>query len=123
MTKYKGRGLVMITGRNTGKSVLSSVAYQRLWKDIFEADSKVVELKLSEGTIYGSRYHTVEPVGGSWFEMEAWCFDTFGECGDKDKIWGEITVPQPSKRWYMNNRKFWFKEEKDRDWFVIKWNS
>jgi hypothetical protein len=26
-------------------------------------------------------------------------------------------------RWYMNNRKFWFKTEKDRNWFMLRWSS
>lgn len=115
-----GEMTIMMAGRGAGKSQVA--AFTRLWQDIFESSSKVSELILSEGTIYGSRYHTVEPVGGSWHEMEAWCFETFGGTGS---LWNETKnlTPEPLQRWYMNNRKFWFKEEKDRDWFVIRWNS
>ena len=118
--KYKGRGLVQITRRNTGKSILSSSAFQRLWQDL--RAQPVSDLLLSEGTVYGSRYYTVEPVGGSWFEMETWCLDTFGSTGS---IWQETKnlTPEPHKRWYMNNRKFWFKDLKDRDWFILRWHS
>ena len=123
MTKYKGRGVIQITGRQTGKSVLNSMfsgqALQRLIDDVL--NRPVEDLLLSEGTVYGSRYYTVEPIGGSWLEMETWCYDTFGDPGDK--IWDSGPAPLPAKRWYMNNRKFWFRNEKDRDWFIIKWRS
>lgn len=117
MTQYKGRGMTMITGRNTGKSALSNQAFQRLWDDLHRRP--VEDLKLSEGTVYGKQYYCVEPVGGNWLDMEVWCMDTFG--GPGDKIWGEEKVPQPSRRWYMNNRKFWFRDELDRMVFVLKW--
>lgn len=117
MTQYKGRGLMQVTGRNTGKSALSNQAFQRLWDDLHRRP--VEDLKLSEGTVYGKQYYCVEPVGGNWMDMEVWCMDTFG--GPGDKIWGEEKAPQPSRRWYMNNRKFWFRDELDRMVFVLKW--
>ena len=72
------------------------------------------------GTVYGLQYYTVEPIADNWSDMEIWCHETFGETGS---IWQETKnlTPQPNKRWYANNRKFWFREEKDRDWFIIKW--
>lgn len=115
MTRYKGRGMTQITGRQAGKSAIS--AYMRLWNDIHYRP--VEELKLSEGTVYGSRYHCVEPVGGNWIDMEVWCMDTFG--GPGDKIWGDNNAPEPQQRWYMNNRKFWFRDEQDQLMFVMKW--
>ncbi len=95
-------------------------AYQRILDDIQQRP--VEELIYSEGTVYGSRYYCVQPVGGNWLDMEVWCLDTFGETGS---LWNETKnlTPQPLQRWYMNNRKFWFKEQKDRDWFILKWNS
>ena len=118
MVQYKGRGMVQITGRNLGKSVMNSQTFQRLWADIHMRP--VEDLKLSEGTVYGARYYTVEPVGGNWLEMETWCMDTFGDPGDK--IWDSGPAPLPAKRWYMNNRKFWFRTEKDRNWFTLRWS-
>jgi hypothetical protein len=120
ITKYKGRGIVQITGRNVGKSHWTNVAVKRLMDDL--NSQPIEDLLLSEGTVYGSRYYTVEPIGGSWLEMEAWCYDTFGETGN---IWSETKnlTPEPLQRWYANNRKFWFKEEKDRDWFILRWRS
>lgn len=118
--RYKGRGLMQITGRNSGKSYWTNQAIQRLMNDL---QSRPVEaLTFGEGKVYGSHYYTVEPDGGNWLEMETWCLDTFGPTGD---IWNETKnlTPEPLQRWYMNNRKFWFKDVKDRDWFVIKWSS
>ncbi len=116
MAKYKGRGIVQITGRQSGKSILAGHAFQRLWADIHS--QPLEDIKLSEGTVYGSRYYTAEPVGGKWIEMESWCLTTFGNSGSH--MWGE-KAPEPAERWYMNNRKFWFRDEKDRMVFVLKW--
>ena len=117
MNKYQGRGPAIITGRRQGKSMAQS-AYKRLFDDIY--NRPVEDLKLSEGTVYGSRYYTVEPVGGSWIDMETWCLDTYGATGKH--IWGSDKAPDPALRWYMNNRKFWFKNEKDRTMFILRWS-
>ena len=114
MTQHKGRGIPMITGRRAG---FSSKAFQRLWDDLYSRP--VEDIKLSEGTVYGSRYYTAEPVGGSWLEMEQWCLETFGS--GEYPIWGEDNAPEPAQRWYKNNRKFWFRDECDRMVFVLKW--
>jgi len=118
MIKYQGRGTIQVTGRGVGKS-MAQAAYKRLFDDIYQRP--VEDLVLSEGTVYGARYYCVEPVGGSWFDMEVWCTRTFGDPGDK--IWDSGPAPLPARRWYMNNRKFWFRNEKDRNWFTLRWRS
>ena len=107
-----------MSGRAVGKSQMSSVAFQRLWDELHRRP--VEDLKLTEGTVYGSRYYCVEPVGGSWHNMEQWCHDTFGEITG-NSIWAEEKAPSPAQRWYMNNRKFWFRDDADRLMFVMKW--
>jgi hypothetical protein len=73
--------------------------------------------ELSEGRVYGARYLTVHPNNSTqWNEMMAWMVETFGPSAH-DGVW------TPSMRWYANNAKFWFREEKDRNWFVLKWSS
>ena len=106
-----------MAGRQSGKSMLGSQAFQRLWEDLHARP--VEELKLSEGTVYGSRYYCIEPVGGSWLEMEKWCMEAFGTISGS--IWGENPAPEPAMRWYMNNRKFWFRDQADQLMFVMKW--
>lgn len=117
MSQFKGRGVIQVTGRQHGKS-MAQAAYKRLLDDIY--NRPIEDLKLSEGTVYGACYHCVEPVGGSWIEMQEWCFTQFGDSGKH--IWGEPKSPESAQRWYMNNRKFWFRDEKDRNWFIMRWS-
>ena len=98
-------------------SYTSSVALRRLMDDI--NGRPVEDLICSTGTVYGKEYFTVEPNGGSWFEMESWCVSTFGSAGN---VWYERRdVPHPNYRWYLNNRKFWFRDEADRTMFLMRW--
>ena len=80
-------------------------------------------MKIEEGRVYGSRYYTVDPdikayepfwYHQDWHDMENWCKNTFGDT-PSDGVW------TPKARWYMNNRKFWFREKKDLEWFILKW--
>lgn len=114
-----GEMMIMMAGRQVGKSMFSAQAIERLLRDL--NSQPVVDIVIGEGTVYGSRYYTVEPIGGNWLEMEKWCAETFGE-GSR-ALWGEKTAPEPARRWYANNRKFWFKSEKDRDWFIVMWRA
>jgi hypothetical protein len=117
---YKGRGVVQITGRRAGKSQWSAQAIDRLMADLMLLP--VTDLVLSEGTVYGGSYYCVEPVGGNWRAMEDWCIQTYGN--STGSIWAEEidkTTPKPGERWYANNRKFWFREEKDRTMFILRW--
>jgi len=86
----------------------------------------VAKLEVDEGRVYGARYWTVKPIpswelyhddwGGVdiWNSMFEWCIDTFGPTPD-DGVW------TPGSRWYVNNAKFWFRTEADRDWFLLRW--
>lgn len=120
MTKYKGRGLVQITGRNAGKSYYSAQALKRLMDDLM--NNPLTDVHLSEGKVYGARYYCIEPIGGNWREMEDWCIATMG--ASTGSIWAEEVdkkTPQPGERWYANNRKFWFRNEQDRTMFIMRW--
>ena len=108
--------ILTMAGRGSGKSHLTNQAFLRLWDDIH--NRPVERLILSEGTVYGSPYYCVEPVGGSRTEMELWCMQAFGET--TGSIYGE-NVPEPAQRWYMNNRQFWFRDQADQLMFVMKW--
>jgi len=110
-----GEMTIMMSGRHTGKSQIA--AYARMFNDIYS--QPLSDLILSEGKVYGARYYCVQPIGGDWKEMELWCHETFKGTGP---IWGE-KAPEPAQRWYMNNRKFWFRTEKDRNWFIVRWSK
>ena len=112
-----GEMKVMSSGRNIGKSYFTQKAIDRLMRDL--NSQPISDLVLSEGTVYGARYYCVEPVGGNWIEMETWALDTYGDCGS---MWDKDKAPEPNARWYMNDRRFWFRTEKDRNWFIMKWS-
>jgi len=75
-------------------------------------------LEHSTGRVFGHDYLTVAPMNaeGQWNDMIEWMVKTFGPTA-KDGVW---TADQ---RWYANNAKFWFREAKDRDWFVLRWSA
>lgn len=108
-----GEMMVMMAGRKIGKSQLS-----KLWADLY-AEQPISDLMLSEGTVYGSTYYCVEPVGGNWTTMSEWAKTTYGEPAE---VWEAHKFMWPDcGRWYMNNGKFWFRDEKDRTMFILKW--
>ena len=74
-------------------------------------------LEYSTGRVFGHDYLTVAPMNaeGQWSDMMEWMVATFGPTA-KDGVW---TADQ---RWYVNNAKFWFRDAKDRDWFVLRWS-
>lgn len=74
------------------------------------------EFVLDEGRVYGSRYLTVHPRNGTaWNEMMEWMVKTFGPTAH-DGVW------TANMRWYANNARFWFRDQKDRDWFLLRWS-
>ena len=79
-------------------------------------------LELGENLIFDHTYYTVYVNGRNlygdytvWEDMISWAVDTYGPT----EIPGPLTT---GKRWYVNNAMFWFKEEKDREWFVLRWS-
>jgi len=106
---------------NTWEDQAAAHAAEQIAKDI---DTQILmsaigwhELELSESRVYGARYLTVHPNNGSsWNEMMEWMVETYGPTAH-DGVW------TPGMRWYANNAKFWFRNPKDRDWFVLRWSS
>lgn len=113
---------LMMASRRTGKSMFSAQALQRLWDDI--SNRPIEDLVLDERKFAGARFYTIEPVGGNWRDMENWCTETFGEAAevwdlksaDEQFIWPQVG------RWYKNDRKFWFRNERDRTLFIMRWS-
>lgn len=74
------------------------------------------------GTVHGREYYCVAVDASHlygysdiWNEMIDWAIETFGPT-PVDGVW------TPDARWYINNAKFWFREEKDREWFILRWS-
>ena len=74
-------------------------------------------LEYGTGKVFGHDYLTVAPMNaeGRWSDMMEWMVNSFGPT-HKDGVW------TPNQRWYANNAKFWFRDAKDRDWFVLRWS-
>ena len=117
-----GELMTMTSGQSTGKSMMTAQAIARLMRDL--NNQPVKELVLGESKFCGARFHTVEPIGGNWADMQAWCTSTFGEASEAwdFKTTGEQFMWPELGRWYANNRKFWFRNEADRTLFVLKWS-
>lgn len=113
-----GEMAVMMAGMSTGKSTLTQQTIDRLIRDL--NSRPIEELVLSETKLHGARYYCVEPVGGNWADMQAWVTELFGEPGDvwptHDFTWPEVP------RWVQNHRKFWFRNERDRTVFIMRWS-
>jgi hypothetical protein len=71
-------------------------------------------LEHSTGTVYGQPYLTVTPrnAEGKWYDMVTWMNNTFGPSPD---------LREAKAGWYVDSGKFWFRDARDRDWFVLKW--
>jgi len=79
-------------------------------------------LNIEDATVYGIKYYTVKPFRSInenivWDDVMSWCISTFGPSGTEDNpgVW------TPYERWYANNSIFWFRDKKDLEWFVLKW--
>lgn len=78
-----------------------------------------MELICDEGTVFGEKYFTIQPKGWMangdnmyWNDMVKWVVETYGT----------ITVSLPEQRWYVNNARFWFRDKKDLEWFILRWS-
>ena len=69
--------------------------------------------------VYDEPYHQVTPIisSGEWDQMMKWCVETYGVCSHEKGpgVW------TPHQRWYANNAKFLFKDKKDCEWFLLRW--
>ena len=95
----------------------SKEAVERLMDDLGP-----YKLKLSIFDYKGVEYYVVQPVGWmhkdelTWNDMLAWVLEMFGPTPG-DGVWTE------GARWYCNNARFYFRDIKDRDWFVLRWSA
>jgi len=99
------------------------MAKSRTGKSRFNWDIEFPKhLEQDTRVVAGHSYTTIEPNSGyAWLSLEEWCIATFGEASSvwdtSDFVWPE------NARWFMNDRKFYFRDRKDADWFLLKWTS
>lgn len=88
-----------------------------------------MKLLVSHDTVYGKLYNVAEfepthwGVGDrEWIELEKWCEKNFGpHCG---LMWGtEKSIHTPNGRWYMSAGRFWFRDEEDLSYFLLRWQQ
>ncbi len=69
------------------------------------------------GKAYDIEYFTVNLTLKSEYrkgaDMMTWMIDTFGPSPG---------IKEANARWYVTNEMFWFREAKDRDWFILRWS-
>lgn len=58
------------------------------------------------------RYAVELPRSASKEELRAWCTETFGP-----------SVSLLDSRWVMLEWTIQFKQEKDRNWFILRWSK
>ena len=84
----------------------------------------ILELKIG-GTVYGDPYYEVRTIttdtlygyNPNWNKMIEWCLETFGPSKIK-----ENGVTEPCQRWYVDNTRFWIRDEKDTAMFLLRWS-
>jgi hypothetical protein len=106
---------IISAGRRTGKSTLTQQTIDRLIRDL--NSRPIEELVLAERLYSGAHFYTVEPVGGNWLEMQQWAYASYGEPGHPWLSPDDLI----QCRWLANDRKFWFRNERDRTMFILKW--
>jgi len=112
-----GEVILMTAGNGEGKTILKvQQALDRLIRDL--NSRPIEELVLREQRFRGARFYTVEPIGGNWQEMYEWTKNVFGTVSDP---W-DFKMPSVG-RWYANDRKFWFRNERDRTMFIMRWSG
>lgn len=82
-----------------------------------------MKLKVEETRLNGSRYYAVGmdfelaslEHRVQWFEIEDWCYKKFGERPMNE--W-----PTAGDRWFANDRRFWFRDERDLSLFLMRWS-
>jgi hypothetical protein len=68
-----------------------------------------------DGIMYCTVLVLSQPFYGDnpeWNTMLSWCVENFGPTYDVE----------PAQRWYVNNARFWFREQQDFEWFALKWS-
>lgn len=108
MTKYKGRGVVQLTGRNMGKSYVNDIL--KNWYENMRPIPKI-KWKRLPGTRLQAYTDDIQPKG---FEVglretdmdpiQAWCGET--HCGRR-----------------ISFNEFQFKNEKQITMFLLRWGS
>ena len=79
-----------------------------------------------QSTAYGRPYHTI-PRGKEWGTFVAqvrWCDEQFGQTTSSitHAEGASKRMSLPNERWYTHDDHFWFRDEQDYMWFMLRWS-
>lgn len=78
-------------------------------------------LILDQTKIQGKFYHTVRPKDyQNWMEIEVWAHKVYGPASN---VWKIVEADEHGGRWYVNNGRFWFRDQRDITTFLLRWSS
>ena len=83
------------------------------WTNCIETDN-MKHLETGYADAYPKYSYWVQPMyysGVEWYAMADWMTKTFG-----DSDWST-----PNSCWIGSDRKYWFRNEADRNWFMLRW--
>jgi hypothetical protein len=79
-----------------------------------------------QNTVYGKPYHmiTVPNRGQEWGTQVRWCDEQFGQTTSSitHAEGAKKRMSLPDERWYTNGSHFWFRDEADYVWFLLRWS-
>ena len=78
-----------------------------------------------QSTVYGRPYYTIlVPNGGKeWGTQVRWCDEQFGQTTSSitHAEGASKRMSLPNERWYTHDDHFWFRDEADYIWFMLRW--
>ena len=101
----------MAAGRQSGKTGLTP---DQIWWD--EMWNNTPRLETGYADNQPKWPYWVRPCNYSapeWLEMNVWMLEIFGNCN-----WHTENA-----RWVGSDRKYWFRDERDRTLFLLKWSQ
>jgi hypothetical protein len=99
----------MAAGRQFGKTDITNMATR--WID--EINVKRLETGYADNQPnwpYWVRPHNYDEK--EWYDMDKWLINIMG-----DSNWHKENAP-----WVGSNRKYWFRNEADRTFFILRWS-
>ena len=87
---------------------------QARWVNDVDSFLPVKSIDTGKAVLQPKWPYWVQPLGYSqaeWFDMDQWIHRTMG-----DNDWSQ------NGRWVGSDRKYWFRDERDRTMFILKWS-
>lgn len=109
----RGEMSIISSGRQSGKSHLNLLYGKNLCQEIILPTQAVIKPKYS----FSRKWHEVHLMFKSWDPVQEridWCEQTFGAQPSNPDAWS---------RWYTSFTTLRFRDEKDYQWFILRWGT